>query len=191
MKLAPMTELDAVNLMLSVIGEAPVNTIEVTGLGDVAVARTILNEVSREVQERGWGFNTEDDYELPLTVEGEIRVPPNALRIDSEDSEQVDVVARGPRIYDKANKTYTFSKPIKFQIVFMLDYIELPQAARYYIAVRSARKFVKRVVGSDLLEAFTKEDEFAALSALQDQDCDVTDYNFLTGNPDTARILRR
>lgn len=49
----PTTELEAVNTMLSGIGEAPVNSLsEVTA--DVSLARHILNEVSREVQLEGF-----------------------------------------------------------------------------------------------------------------------------------------
>lgn len=191
MQLTSMTELDAVNLMLSVIGEAPVNSIEVPGLGDVAVAFQVLNEVSREVQEKGWTFNIENNYPLALSVSNEIEVPPNALRVDAEDSEGLNVTVRGNRLYDRENHTYTFSNPVKCQITFMLAFTDLPQAARYYIAIRAARKFQKRVLGSDKLEAFTQDDEMSALVSLQDQDADVGDYNILTGNSQIASIHLR
>lgn len=190
MNLTPMTELDAVNLMLAVIGEAPINSLQVTGLSDAVIAHQTLTEVSREVQEKGWGFNTEDDYVLPLTVEGFINIPANVLRIDAEEDEQINVVQRGQRVYDKDNKTFVFSRAIKFQIVWMLDYEELPQAARYYIAIRAARKFQKRVVSSDLLERFSADDELTALASLQDMDTDVEDYNFFN-NRDCLKILAR
>lgn len=186
-----MSELDAVNTMLAIIGEAPINSLDVSGLSEAAIAQQTLLEVSREVQEKGWGFNTDDDYELPLTIDGFIQVPTNVLRIDAEDSEGVKVVQRGSRIYDRENHTYVFTKTIKFKVVWMLAFEELPQAARYFIAIRAARKFQKRMVSSDLLERFTADDEILALAALQDMDTDVTDYNFFTDNQDCLKILAR
>ena len=53
-----MTELEAVNILLSVIGEAPVDKLgdknknEIT---DASLARRTLNEVSRDVQSEGLG----------------------------------------------------------------------------------------------------------------------------------------
>ena len=43
-QITPTTELQAVNQMLSVIGEAPVNTITGTTTTDVSVAKNILDE---------------------------------------------------------------------------------------------------------------------------------------------------
>ena len=45
----PTTQLQAVNSMLSTIGEAPVNSLS-SGLVDAETAETVLNEVSRDVQ---------------------------------------------------------------------------------------------------------------------------------------------
>ena len=55
----PTTELEAVNVMLSNIGESPVNTLEDDNVIDATVARTILKSISREVQALGWNFNTD------------------------------------------------------------------------------------------------------------------------------------
>ena len=46
---ATTTELEAVNIMLSSIGEAPVNSLS-SGLVDAELAQTTLHNVSREVQ---------------------------------------------------------------------------------------------------------------------------------------------
>mgnify|MGYP001400660828 CR=1 FL=1 len=58
MALTATTKLEAVNLMLSTIGEAPVNSLT-SGLVDAELAETILASVSKAVQSEGWNFNTE------------------------------------------------------------------------------------------------------------------------------------
>ena len=53
MTLAATTKLEAVNTMLSVIGEAPVSSLDTNATGDVAIAKNILDEVLKEVPTRG------------------------------------------------------------------------------------------------------------------------------------------
>ena len=55
-----MTELEAVNVLLTTIGEQPINSFW-NQTTDVTIARQVLNEVNREVQSQGWHFNTETD----------------------------------------------------------------------------------------------------------------------------------
>lgn len=193
MILTPMTELDAVNLMLSIIGEAPVNSLSVSGLADVAIAQSILQETSREVQERGWSFNTEDNVTLPFTAGGEINIPSNALRIKLDEGYDGTLVQRGTRMYDRENHTYVYdtTRTLAFQITYMLPFEEMPQAARNYVSIAAARKFQKRAISSDQLEKFTQDDEYRALATLQDMDTDAGDYNLVYDSWDTARIVLR
>ena len=59
------TELQAINTMLSFIGEAPVSSITGNIGTDVAVAKQILDDTSLSVQNQGWFFNR--DLEVTLT----------------------------------------------------------------------------------------------------------------------------
>lgn len=188
---AQMTELEAVNLMLSVIGESPVNSLIGTGMSDVTTAQGILQEVSREVQADGWFFNNEDNVILPIAADGFIYTPPDILRMEPMKFESAQTTIRGNRVYDRFNHTYTFTKPISFSITYFLQYTELPQDARFYIAVRAARKFQKRNLSSDLIEKFNEQDELDALANMQDQDTSAGEYNLLTGNVSMTNICVR
>ena len=190
--LAPTTELEAINTMLSTIGEAPVNTVEDNGIVDAVIARQILRSTSREVQARGWHFNTERGFLLTPDSEGFITLPPTVLRVDTvEESQDIDVVLRGNRLYDRRNHTFKFNKPIRVDAVILLPFDELPEVAREYITIRAARIFQERVVGSDSLSSFSKNDELRALVALQEMEADTADYNILTDNYSVARVLSR
>ena len=117
---------------------------------------------------------------------------PTTLRVDTVDEFQdIDVVLRGNRLYDRRNHTFKFNKPIRVDMVILLPFDELPEVAREYIAIRAARIFQERVVGSDLLSSFSKNDELKALVALQEMEADTADYNILTDNYSVARVLRR
>ena len=78
-----MTELEAINILLGTIGEAPVDslaTADQQGLTDAGIARTVLREVTRDVQSEGWSWNQSRD--VPLTKDGSdhFLFPANTLR---------------------------------------------------------------------------------------------------------------
>ena len=156
--LTPTSELEAINTILSVIGESPISSLsEVSSVADAVTAQSILSEVSRQVQTKGWHFNTEKDFELtPDTYNKEILVPTNALRVDSMgDDREMDVVQRGNKLYDRKKHTFQFDKSIKCDLVVLLPFDQLPQAARHYITIKAARIFQSRTVGSEALYQFT------------------------------------
>ena len=190
--LTKTTELDAINIMLSTIGEAPINSLAaVSGVADAVTAKNILNEVAIQVQEEGWHFNVETNFVLtPTYPSKEIFVPDNCIEVDAEDV-NIDVAMRGNRLYDRINHTYQFEQDIKCSIVLLLPFEELPQAARHYITIRSARVLQQRVVGSQVLGAFTEKDEMRARLALRRFEAKTADYNILTGNYSVMRILDR
>ena len=76
---AASTELDAVNQILSSVGQAPVTTLDLQN-PEVAITVNTLREVSKQVQLEGWTFNVERDYQLsrnPATKE--VTYPSNTL----------------------------------------------------------------------------------------------------------------
>ena len=188
--LSPTTELEAINTMLSTIGESPVNTVEDTGNVDVVIARQILNSVSREVQARGWHFNTEKDYTITPDSSGYLLLPNTVLRADTVSPDDgTDVVVRGSKLYDRRNHTYTFTGAVKVDMLVLLTFDELPEVARNYITIRASRIFQERVVGSDTLQAFNSQDEARALVSLMDYESDTADLNILSDSYSVSRII--
>lgn len=191
----PTTKLEAVNSMLSTIGEAPVNTLS-SGLVDAETAETILNEVSRSIQAQGWNFNTEPDYTVIADSDGNVVLPSNVLRADLADSQtkfrssENEYIQRGNKIYDKRQHTFNIGKDLKLDIVVLLDFTDLPEVARRYITVKSARIFQERVVGSDTLSTMNRNDEQEAMFALREMEGDNGDYNIFD-DYGTASVLDR
>lgn len=175
--LTPTTELEAVNLIIGSIGEAPVNTLEDDAITDVAVARQTLATVSRDVQKRGWHFNSEVNYPLtPDADTGKISPPANCLKIDADYHHgQFDITQRGAFLYDRLARSFVFTDTLYVDMVVMLPFEELPEAARWYIALRATRRFGDATLGSDTLHGFNKADEDAAKADLEDAEGDNND----------------
>jgi Tail tubular protein len=194
MALTATSELDAVNIMLGTIGESPINSLDAAaGVVDAVTARSILAEVSVQVQEEGWHFNTETEFELTPSLDSqEIYVPANCIEVDTSPYDKdYDVAIRGQRLYDRTNKTYKFAKSLKCDLTILLEFNELPQAARHYITIRAARVFQQRVIGSNILGSFTQQDELAALRSMRRYEARTADYNILTSNYSVMRVIDR
>jgi len=186
----PITELQAVNVMLSVIGEQPVNTFEGTTYSEALLARTALHTVSRAVQTEGLACNTEEDYTLNPTVDGYYLVPSNALDINPS-QRGLDVVWRGTKLYDRENHTDVFTtSSMDVDIIFFLPFESLPEAARYYITIKAARRFAEDTIGSVDIANFTENDEMEAQLALMRVEAKSDDRTLLD-NPDIYRVVRR
>lgn len=188
----PTTELEAVNAMLDAIGETPVNSIA-PGLGDATLAYTILARVTREVQSRGWKFNTEEEYPLPIDGDGYVNIPANTLRVAIAESMKADydVAQRGSKLYDRYRHTFVFDKTLKVNIILLLTFEDMPEVARNYATVRAGRMFLDRTVGSADLHGFQEGDELTALTVLKEFEGDTGDYNMLTGSYDVYRVIDR
>lgn len=188
----PTTVLEAVNQIIATIGEPPVNTIEDSGVMDAVMALQALSSVNRSVQAKGWHWNTEDNF--PLTAaypSGEVYVPSNTLRADaSGEWADRDFVLRGSRLYDRENHTYEIGETVTVNVVLLLDFEELPEAARNYITIKAARRFNEGQIGSQLLSSFTEKDELDALITLQEEEADTADLNILDNDFVRGVVLR-
>jgi hypothetical protein len=183
-----MTELDAVNEMLMSIGQAPVNTLAVTGIQDVNIAKAELTKVSRRVQSRGWNWNTDDNYTLNPDVDGAILIPEGALKVDASDTGSNLVQRRHPTknamaLYDRDNQTFTFTAPVAVQIIWGFAFEDMPETARTYIATSAGRKFQSRVVGSQILDRYQQEDEQVAWVLLDREERASRDTNLFRTGP--------
>jgi len=74
------TQLQAINQMLTGIGQAPVVSLDIAN-PEIATAIAILDSVNREVQGEGWHFNTETKFPFTPDANDEIVVPDNVLQL--------------------------------------------------------------------------------------------------------------
>lgn len=193
--LTPMTELDAVNMMLISIGQTPVNTLEVSGIRDVAIAKTVLQNTAREILGRGWAFNRETNYELVPDISGHIVVPAQAFHLDPVNTTHQFVIRSNAgvlNLYDLTKKTFVIDiNPLRVNVVWFYGFDEIPQYARNYIAVSAARRFQAYMVGSQVLFQYTSQDEQAGLTEMQRNDLNVLDINILSDGDWTNQIFLR
>ena len=190
------TTLEAVNTMLTSIGEQPVvDSANFGGLSDASIAADILDNVSRAVQSRGWIFNTDLDVVMKPNAEKKIPIPDKVIRVDTTTrvrQSDEDIVERGNFLYDRTKNSPYFDagSSVKVDQIILLQFEDLPEPARRYITIRASRIFHDRVVGSGELHKFYQEDEFQAWTTLLEYEGDVADYNIFD-NYDVYRVVDR
>ena len=189
MDLLPLTELEAINIMLAGIGEAPVNSLPNSGVDEAYIAQTTLHNNSRALQQRGWDFNCESDFPLALDTNGFIQLPMDTLKVDCTSSTDA-IVQRGQRLYNKTTHSYVFTDAVRVEITQFLAFTDIPQSARTYITVKAARDFCRKILGSDTLAQLTSADELEARAAFLEAEADTGDYNIFDSYS-VARVMRR
>lgn len=188
--MAPLSELKAVNLILKAIDEPPVSNLLLSGLLPLERAKASLEEASLSVQTTGWTFNTEYEYPLARQLDKTITLPENVIRVDVDDRHtQVDPVLRGIRLYDRKNHSYSFDKDLTGTVILALDWDELPQPARHYIALHAACSLQGPMsVAAELIRG-TQEERQAAWLGLQQSEADESDANMLRDSNSVLNVL--
>ena len=179
------TELDAVNSILMSVGESPVNTLTVQS-PEVAIAQKTLRQVCREIQAEGWSYNTENEYPIELDTNNQCIIPHNILQLDLnifQHGKDYDVVRRSDngvlKVYDKKGHTFTFENCSKlfFDIIWMLDFEDLPQVFKDYITTRASRIASNRMVNSQPSARLLESDEAAARASAVEYENKQGDHN--------------
>ena len=179
------TELDAVNSILMSVGESPVNTLTVQS-PEVAIAQKTLRQVCREIQAEGWSYNTENEYPIELDTNNQCIIPNNILQLDLnifQHGKDYDVVRRSDngvlKVYDKKGHTFTFENCSKlfFDIIWMLDFEDLPQVFKDYITTRASRIASNRMVNSQPSARLLEADEAASRAAAVEYENRQGDHN--------------
>ena len=183
---ARTTELDAINTILATVGETPTtqSVLNAGSSADVVMAKQTFDEVNREVQSQGWHFNTYYDVELTPNETDHIVLGTDIARIDldnhragSQDvTQRYDSGSGETRLFNKKDNDFIFENKVKARIVYLLDFIGIPQAAKHYITIRAARLFQDRMVGSQLHHQYNAVDEFRALADLKDMEGETGDH---------------
>ena len=168
---ARSTELEAVNVILSTIGESPLNSLSGSLPVDGTVAKNVLSEVAREVQSAGWHFNTQYKVDLTRDANNKVPVGTDVVRVQLNkkyDKSSYDVVQRGTYLFNLAKNSETFEQDFTDNtLIYLLDFDKLPEQARRYITIRSARVFHDRTLGANTLHKFSSEDEARSLSVMK------------------------
>ena len=197
------TELDAINSILMSVGESPVNSTTVQS-PEVVIAQNTLQQVCREVQAEGWKFNTEQEYPITLDTNNHCIIPNNVLQIDTNHFKHIndfDVVRKKDsgiwKLYDQTEHRFNFENTsegkLYVDIIWMVEFEEMPQVFRDYCTIRASRIASNRMVNNPQASELIAQDEAQARAVAVEYDTSQGDYNIFNnqeGRTNASTIYR-
>jgi len=187
-----MTELEAVNIALQTIGEMTLDTANnISDVYEASTALEILTETRRAVLNEGLNCNTDFDWELTADASGYVAISSNILRIESTDPNK-NYIMKDNKLYDKDEKTFKFTANSihKVDIIWDLDFDDVPQTIAYYIAIKAARITYQRLIGATDIIRVLMDDEQKAYEKALEHDVDTYNYNIFDSTH-ASRIITR
>jgi hypothetical protein len=193
--LTPSTKLDAVNSLLTAVGEYPVSNI-VDDVAEAQIAISVIDEVSREIQSRGWTWNTHRKATLTPDAYNNILIPTNVTRVDPTDVDgwhdrSKRFTIRNGKLFDMVKFTATFEDKEYADMVYLWDFEDLPEEARRFITLDAQQRYMTRVVGADADMAQVQQQATRAWIALEADDDLNADRNILWDSPLSNYISSR
>jgi len=192
----PVNELEAVNMLLAAVGEAAVSSLETATTVDVTQAKNLLSNINREVQQKGWHFNTEWDVVLSLDSDSRIPLGTTVLSVYSPTKTTTIRGREGsPFLYDLDNNTFTWTASINDAVtITLLDFEDIPQTARQYITTKAARIFQEEIIGQVSAETVNRQEEVETYADLLDDEGERSGFNVGYGTRDmynTTKLYRK
>ena len=185
------TELQAVNTMLMVVGEITVSAIDVSDSYEVNVAQDILAEVVRELSQESNFYNTEDDVTLSANGSSEYVLTSDIVQF-IPNSASIKAVPRNGKLWNLETGSYTFTQAtIDGRKVYLLNFADLPEAAKRYVTIRAARIFADRFVGSQSIRAFSLQDELEAKALFMSNEAAMDRINMVTDSYSVVKTVMR
>ena len=190
MALTRTSFLEAVNRVLQMLGEAPVNSLQ-GQFGLAKQAEDSLNDVSRKIQAEGWSFNTDYEVTLQRNTSNEIPVGASVSRVVVSPTEypDYDVIQRGAKLYDRRRQSYTFTEDLKADVTSLLTWDDLPEHAHQYIMIKAGRQLQEAILGSGALTKINLTQELEARSQFLEEETTKSEHNMLRGNPNMTSAL--
>lgn len=172
-----LTELEAMNQILSVTGDAPVSSINST-YDQAVIARRILLEISKEKQAQGYWFNELDEQLILQDSNGEVNLPSETIRVDVP-RDKGYLVQRGLKVFNKVLNTYKIDEDVYLNIVIELDWALLPQSFRQAVVSYASIRYNTEYFGSTEVSSTLVDDVQAKEIVLQEEDIENRDLNML------------
>ncbi|AZC49490.1 Phage tail fiber protein [Pseudomonas chlororaphis subsp. piscium] len=186
MVITPATELDAINEIIGIIGQAPINSLEDEADIDSLNAQRILQGVSRELQSKGWSWNIEATNLSPDATTQKITFRDDWLRLEG-----ASVVRREGYLYDLSNQTNLFKASVSVDIVRLIDFVDLPEVVRKYVTTKATKIFQARSVGAAELDREAREELQEAYQTLMEYELDFGAYNQIDSDPFIQTAMSR
>lgn len=169
--------LEAVNGCLAGIGELPVDNLYASH-ADAAMCLNTINRTRRQILSRGWWFNKEEDWTIPVDQNtGYVFAPDKSLSVLSmKANPYLQLTLRSGRVYNVDEHTFDLRSiqdgqgQVLLGFVVDMDFEDLPPVAQTAIALVAKRTFAQDMEVVQARWQFQTRDEEQAMAMLYRED---------------------
>lgn len=201
----PLSVLQAVNVLISTLGESEVETVSATTESVQALSR--LNEADLDLQSKSWSWNREYGFQTTLSADGTVALPANTLiaslaygqsqnwtsspfsNLVPDTGQPTRVVLRGNRLYNPDASTYVFPAAPILDLTVRLSWDLLPVAAQQAIVYKAAQRFHARLQGDSIVIQVNTQDLRDAMATLEQYEDATFQANSVNGNVSSLGAL--
>jgi len=180
-QIATDTELSAVNSILGSIGQSPITTLNFQN-PEISFIYNILSEVTKDVLNEGWHFNTEEHLPFSPDSNKNILIPSNCLRFDLHEgqvSRSKDVVKRNGKLYDKVNHTDQFDGELLLDVVYLFSFDDIPSVFQRFIIAKSSTRAAAQLITNTELVQLLQQQEALSRASVMEYECEQGDHSYM------------
>ncbi len=181
-----MEKLTVVNRMLATLGQSPVNSLQSNNrwLGSCL---STLDQYDRDIQARGWWYNSERLTLSPSAEDGQIYLPGDTINVLPTER---DVCAqRGNRLYNLHDDAYTFTKDTEVLLIRLVPFESVPELVAAYIAAEAVYWFQDNYDGDTQRSQRLNQRRLEARAEAKTEDTTQRRINRLDSNT-SVQLLR-
>jgi len=151
----------------------------IVGIYEAELADIALDEARVELLGRGYSFNTELAWPLMPDSSNTIVKPFGALSVDATAADP-NYIIKDNKLYDNGNHTYTFTDVVEADVIWDIEFDDLPSYVQILIVDKAKAKLYSRVVGvsaSDGTAKILRDDITISTAVLASEEMRVGKYS--------------
>lgn len=180
-----MKELEAVNYILTQMGEAPATSLEERS-PSISLARTYMDLATTNMLAIKWWFNTVHTKLMP-NADGLINAPAGLVAIYSKEKFNVEIM--GKYIHNVTEDTNRFTSAIQVELVKDVQFENLPELAAIYVMNEALIKLYQADYGVDKNLSVIADTANNAMQNLKREHLRKMRYNTSNGMRHAQRVL--
>lgn len=172
-----MDTLEAINIVLEAVGEAPIDDILDATFEEAIRAQSYINRATKNLQAKGWWFNR---VTVTLTPDGSGYITPPAGYIKLESVQEYrngSIQIVGGKLFDRFNNTNIFTSKITATFIIAINFEDMPYYAKDYVAKYAAVQMQEALIGSGEKGGALRNEANVSLAILQQEELALQAYN--------------
>ncbi len=164
----------------------------ITGIYEAELADIALNEARVELLGKGYSFNTDIAWQMMPDATDTIVMPYGALSVDATAADS-NYIIKDNKLYDKGNHTHTFTEVVEADVIWDIEFDDLPSHAQVAIVDKAKAKLYSRVVGvsvSDGTARILKEEMAVSNAALLSEEMRIGNYSIYDDGSSNRAMTR-